>query len=210
MSASRMVIASFFVLACAFVANAQGRATASVAADQSMTNCPIKIMSVEGHGSRDFVNSVEVKNVSAKIIVRYRLSWIFRDAEPATVGFVAGNETYGSFLGNPVQANIGPNSSDVAPPQGVLPMDTTPMLESRHASDHVFIVVGVAQVEFKDGTTWTADAGDFMLHHSRVAGKSTRIVPVADSNEALRSVAKFHQNENASAALKHPRITTPS
>jgi len=179
MSASRIVIALFFVLACTFVANAQGRATAAVAADQSMTNCPLKIMSVEVNGSRDFVNSVEVKNVSAKLIVRYRLAWIFRAAESATIGFVAGNETYGSFLGNPVQANIGPSSSDVAPPQGVLPMDTAPMLESKHASDHVFIVVGVAQVDFRDGTTWTADTGDFILHHARVAGKSAGVVPVS-------------------------------
>ena len=169
MSASRMVIASFFALTCAFVANAQGRATALVAADQSLTSCPLKIMTVESDGSRDFVNSVEVKNVSGKTIVRYQLGWIFRAAEPATVGFVDGNETYGSFLGNPVQANLGPSSSDVAPPQGVLPMDTAPLLDSKHASEHVFIVLGVTRVEFKDGTTWTADAGGFMLHHAMPA-----------------------------------------
>jgi hypothetical protein len=84
-----------------------------------------------------------------------------------------------AFSGILSKRTLGQANSDVAPPQGVLPMDTAPMLDSKHASDHVFIVVGVVQVGFKDGTTWTADAGDFMLHHARVAGKSTGIVPVS-------------------------------
>ncbi len=131
------------------------RMIAVLSADQSSLNPPLIITQVLADSQRDYLKQVTVKNVSSKEIVRYRLAWQVWDAVPGTEGFDVGPASYGTFLGNPVQVQLRPDEIDTAPAQGVLPMDFGPFLQAKGAGQRIFILVGVTEVRFADGTEWS-------------------------------------------------------
>lgn len=136
-------------------------AIATVAADQSDKPAPLKILSITSDAKGDLMKEAEVWNVSDKVVVSYRLGWHIRNAVPVEQGFDGGSESYGSHSAKPVQTRLEPLARELTPPQGLVREDLKQRLRAKGAAKRIFVLVGVAEVVFEDGTRWSADPASF-------------------------------------------------
>lgn len=138
-----------------------GYAISAVPVGRSSNPAPLKVVSVSMKGGRDYIAGAELKNISEKVITRYALGWNIVEALPARVGYTPGPTSYGWAVGRAVQTELEPSMIETAPAQGVLPDDFEKMLTDKGAPRRIFILVGVAEVTFADGSRWSASPKDF-------------------------------------------------
>lgn len=132
----------------------------TLAAAEQLPKPPLRVESVSLKKSSFPLQAVKVRNDSRALIIRYRLGWNARDFGSAhEFGIRSGPNSYLHGTGITVDTRLLPkNKEDTS-----LPFQPDQMLGSlrKLGITNTVVVIGVAEVEFEDGSKWSADPLDF-------------------------------------------------
>ncbi len=128
-------------------------------ADQSKERAPLRVESV-GTGEKDLC-MVKVHSASDKTIVSYTLAWKLTDVIVGNSGPHSGKKSLGSFAGSPVTTTLGPKKSEKTDLRQEIVKTVGTTIMAKQVKGMWMIVVGVKEVVFDDGTSWTGNPALF-------------------------------------------------
>ncbi len=118
----------------------------------------------------DFGDSITLMNTSDKLILSWRLGWIYRKANEDTSGTWA--------VGRPIELRLSPNSLATVGSQGI-GFSAARDVFKKNGIAKGEIVVGVVEVRFQDGTQWSyplGQKGRFDFHEDQQLRDRIRVL----------------------------------